>query len=225
MGVLQRFSQIMSANINALLDKCEDPAKMIDQILREMNENLAEVKSTTASVMAEEKRCQREVDAVIKERDRWEEVAKKALAAGNEADAKQAVQKNLEARSRLETAEKTLAAAKENTAKMQQMYNKLTSDISELNSRRSLIKSQVSMAKATEKANRINDLADSTDTMEAFGRMEEKSQRMLDEAMAKAELSERPKDEAEELLDKYSGVSSSEVDSELEKLKKEMGLL
>ena len=225
MGVLQRFSQIMSANINALLDKCEDPAKMIDQILREMNENLAEVKSTTASVMAEEKRCQREVDAVIKERDRWEEVAKKALAAGNEADAKQAVQKNLEARTRLETAEKTLAAAKENTAKMQQMYNKLTSDISELNSRRSLIKSQVSMAKATEKANRINDLADSTDTMEAFGRMEEKSQRMLDEAMAKAELSERPKDEAEELLDKYSGVSSSEVDSELEKLKKEMGLL
>ena len=56
MGGLQRFSQIMSANINALLDKCEDPAKMIDQYLREMNENLAEVKSTTASLMAEEKR-------------------------------------------------------------------------------------------------------------------------------------------------------------------------
>lgn len=224
MGVLQRFSQIMSANINALLDKCEDPAKMIDQILREMNENLAEVKVATASVMAEEKRCQREADAIGKEKENWEEVAKKALNAGNEEDAKKALEKKLEAQSRLETAEKTLAAAKENTAKMQQMYNKLTSDISELNNRRSLIKSQVSMAKATEKANKINDLADSTDTMEAFNRMEEKSQRMLDEAMAKAELSEEPKDEAEDLMEKYSGVSSSDVDSELEKLKKEMGM-
>ena len=41
----------MSANINALLDKCEDPVKMIDQTLREMNENLAEVKSATASIL------------------------------------------------------------------------------------------------------------------------------------------------------------------------------
>ncbi len=224
MGILQRFTQIMSANINALLDKCEDPAKMIDQILREMNENLAEVKTTTASIMAEEKRCQRAVDAALEEKAKWEEVAKKALAAGNEDDAKKALEKKLQVQSGLETAEKTLAAARENTAKMQQMYSKLTSDISELNNRRALIKSQVSMAKATEKANKINDLADSADTMEAFSRMEEKSQRMLDEAMAKAELSEQPKDEAEDLLDKYSGVSSSDVDSELEKLKKEMGM-
>ena len=224
MGVLQRFSQIMSANINALLDKCEDPAKMIDQYLREMNENLAEVKSTTASLMAEEKRCQRDVDAITADKSKWEDVAKKALAAGNEEDAKKALANKLEIEGRLAVAEKTLATAKANTDKMQQMYNKLVSDISELKNRRALIKSQVSMAKATEKANEINDLADSSEAMNAFGRMEDKAQRMLDEAMAKAELDAEPADESEDLLDKYAGNSSADVDAELAKLKKEMGL-
>ena len=54
MGVLQRFSDIMAANINALLDKAEDPEKMIDQTLRKLREDLAEVKKETANVIANE---------------------------------------------------------------------------------------------------------------------------------------------------------------------------
>ena len=56
MGILSRFAKIMEANINDLLDKCEDPAKMVDQTLRDLNENLAEVKKETAGVIAEETR-------------------------------------------------------------------------------------------------------------------------------------------------------------------------
>ena len=48
MGILTRFTDIMKSNINALLDKCEDPAKMIDQTLRDLREDLAEVKKETA---------------------------------------------------------------------------------------------------------------------------------------------------------------------------------
>ena len=44
MGILSRFGDIVQANVNAVLDKMEDPSKMIDQYLRELNENLAEVK-------------------------------------------------------------------------------------------------------------------------------------------------------------------------------------
>ena len=61
MGVIQRFADIMSANINALLDKAEDPSKMIDQYLRNLQKDLENVKEETASVMAEEKRCEREL--------------------------------------------------------------------------------------------------------------------------------------------------------------------
>ena len=54
MGILSRFGDIMSSNVNAILDKMEDPAKMIDQMLLNMNKDLAQVKVETAGVMAEE---------------------------------------------------------------------------------------------------------------------------------------------------------------------------
>ena len=62
MGILQRFKDIMASNINALLDKAEDPEKMIDQTLRNLTKDLAEVKKETAAVMADEQRCKRERD-------------------------------------------------------------------------------------------------------------------------------------------------------------------
>ena len=62
MSILKRFSDIMSSNINALLDKAEDPIKMIDQLMRNLNDDLNKVKAETASVMAEETRAKRELD-------------------------------------------------------------------------------------------------------------------------------------------------------------------
>ena len=59
MGILERFTDIIKANINDLLDRAEDPAKMIDQYLRDLTENLAEVKKETAGVMAQESRARR----------------------------------------------------------------------------------------------------------------------------------------------------------------------
>ena len=83
MGVFQRFGSIMSANINALLDKCEDPEKMIDQYLREATENLAEVKKETAGVMATEAKAKRALDENQAQVAKYTELAKKALLAGN----------------------------------------------------------------------------------------------------------------------------------------------
>ena len=62
MSILSRFSDIVSANINALLEKAEDPAKMIDHYLMKAKEDLAAVKEETAAVMAEEARCKRLMD-------------------------------------------------------------------------------------------------------------------------------------------------------------------
>lgn len=61
-GIFERIGDILSANINAMLDKAEDPGKMVDQYLRNAKEDLAEVRANTAAVMAEEKRCKRIVD-------------------------------------------------------------------------------------------------------------------------------------------------------------------
>ncbi|MFR0831832.1 MAG: PspA/IM30 family protein [Thomasclavelia sp.] len=55
MGILTRFTDIMKSNINALLDKCEDPAKMIDQTLRDLREDLAEVKKKQPTLLLMQK--------------------------------------------------------------------------------------------------------------------------------------------------------------------------
>ena len=89
MGILQRFGDIMSANINALLDKCEDPAKMVDQCLRDLEKDLGKVKAETASVMAEEKSAKRKLDDCEAEIAKMDEYARRAVAAGNDAEAKQ----------------------------------------------------------------------------------------------------------------------------------------
>ena len=79
MGILKRFKDIMSSNINALLDKAEDPEKMIDQYLRDLQEDLRKVKSETATVMAEEQRCKRQLDECDAEIWRTVHLLKKKL--------------------------------------------------------------------------------------------------------------------------------------------------
>ena len=102
MGILDRFTSIVKANINELLDKAEDPEKMVDQYLREMTESLAEVREATAGVMAEEKRCKKLLDENREETEKYEELARKALAAGNEADARVFLAKKQELAGRAE---------------------------------------------------------------------------------------------------------------------------
>ena len=87
MGILTRFKDIMSSNINALLDKAEDPEKMIDQCLRNLNSDLGKVKSETAAVMADEQRAKRQLDECTQEINKIQNYAAKAVSAGNDDDA------------------------------------------------------------------------------------------------------------------------------------------
>ena len=132
MSMLARFNDIVRSNINAILDKMEDPSKMIDQYLIDMKEDLAEVKRETASVMAEEKRTKRLVDENKEEVEKYTELAKKALMAGNEEDAKVFLEKKVSVESAGAGLNTAYAAAHENAVKMRQMHDKLTSDIETL---------------------------------------------------------------------------------------------
>ena len=85
-NILERFNTIIKSNINALLDKAEDPAKMIDQYLLDLRESLAEVKKETAGVMAEEARCRRAYEENQRDVEKYEGLAKRALSAGSEED-------------------------------------------------------------------------------------------------------------------------------------------
>lgn len=226
MGIISRFADIMEANINALLDKCEDPAKMIDQTLRKLNEELAQVKNETAAVMAEEKSAKRRVDELQAEIDKYDSSARKAIQAGNEGDARKLLARKQELQNQKVTADSTYAVASANADKMRQMYNKLTADINTLNSRRENIKAQVSMAKAQDRVTKVAAEVGKSNAADTFSRMEAKAQRMLDESTARAELSqtELAGDATAELADKYASGTDKSVDDEMARIKAEMGI-
>lgn len=202
----------------------EDPSKMIDQSLLDMREDLAEVKRETAGVMAEGARTKRLVDENKAEVEKYIELAKKALTAGNEADAKVFLEKKIKLEIQGASLNTAFFAAHENTARMRQLHDKLTSDIEDLESRRAAIKAKVSIAKTQETVNKFTSGYDKAQgTIEAFERMEEKADNMLDRANAMAELNTEPVDEAKALEGKYS-TQGVDVDAELTKLKNELGL-
>ena len=226
-GILERFKTIMSSNINALLDKMEDPEKMIDQYLRDMEKDLGSVKAETVAVMAQESAAKRKVAECEDEIKKMENYAKKALQAGNEADARMFLEKKESIKIKLDSLEKEKMIAVENSLKMREMHDKLTSDIQKLNAKRNEIKAKIKMAKSAEKINSMTSSTGISGKMDSFNSIEEKIDRMLDEANASIELNSPKKDEVDDLMKKYDSgesESSSAVDEELERLKKEMGL-
>lgn len=229
MGILQRFKDIMSANVNAVLDKAEDPVKMVDQYMRDLESDLGKVKAETASVMAEEKRTKREFDENREEIEKMDRYARKALMAGNEADARTFLEKKTELTAREDILLKSWQQAKNNADSMKQMHDKLGKDLSDLRSRKEAIKAKMTLAKTQEKLNKIGSSFDgAADRMSDFDRMEAKADQMLDQASAMAELNQKMDDEnsVENLMSKYDDNSgqNSKVDDDLEALKKELGL-
>lgn len=209
MGILSRANDILRSNINALLDKAEDPEKMVNQYLRDALSDLAKVKSETAGVMAEETRAKKALDANNDNIVRYEALAAKALAAGDEGDAL----KFLEEQTRYEESGKslldtyTLAAA--NAAKMRELYNKLTDDIRILESRRNAIIAKASVAKAQERVNKFGGSEKYGRSMTKFDELERKIDQKLDKALAEAELNTIPQSELSQLEAKYTAHSAT----------------
>ncbi len=224
MSILKRITNILEANIQTLLDKAEDPEKMIEQYLRQAVEDLEEVKKETAGIMAEESRARRVYDENIAEVEKYLDLAKKALAASNEADAKVFIDKKQQLEQNGESLKKMYELAKSNAVKMRKMHDKLIEDIDILHSKRDELKAKLKIAETQEIANNIASSAnDAKSTLNDFARMEDKINQMLDVADATAQLEGDLQHEAETLEEKYDTDNTS-VDKELSDLKKSMGL-
>ncbi|HJG61905.1 MAG TPA: PspA/IM30 family protein [Enorma massiliensis] len=226
MGMLDRFTDIIKANVNDLLDRAEDPSKMVDQYLRDLTESLAEVKQETAGVMAEEARTERQVKENEADISKYDSLARAALEAGNEDDARTFLAKKQQLVTKGEGLRAAAEAAHENATKMREMHDKLVGDIEQLKSRREAIKAKVAVAKTQDKVNKMSSAGDrAAGAMSAFDRMEAKADEMLDRSNAMSELSSEPADAAAELEKKYAdSASTAAVDAELARLKEEMGL-
>ena len=226
MGIISRFKDIMAANINALLDKAEDPEKMIDQTMRNLTRDLGEVKEQTAAVMADEQRCKRELDQCNSDIAKMQSDAEKALLAGNEADATKFLEQKAQLSVKQASLQQTYDVAAANAMKMRQMHDKLVKDINELNTRRDAIKAKMKVAKTQQQLNKMTaNITDSSSSIAAFERMEAKANSMLDQANAMTELNMSTEESGvDSLAAKYDAAPDAAVADELAALKAKMGL-
>ncbi|CAG7644169.1 PspA/IM30 family protein [Paenibacillus allorhizosphaerae] len=201
MGILSRFRDIMVSNVNALLDKAEDPEKTIGDYMRSLNSDLGKVKAETASVLAEERRAKRTLDECAAEIKKLRRYAEKAVETGNEDDAGKFLEKAAALAAKEAPLQAAYDLASSNAASMRQMQEKLVSDIGELEARYAELKGKMAATKVQQRLNRIGSpLGGINDSV--FAELEEKVESTYNEAMAITELRAGAKGNLDEELAK-----------------------
>jgi phage shock protein A len=178
MGIFTRFRDIVSANLNAMLDKAEDPEKLIKLMIREMEDTLVEIKASCAGSIASRTRVEREVEEVQAKYDRWTDRAEMAMAKEREDLAREALLEKRQAKERLESLEQQ----REN---LNGVVNQYREDIGELEGKLAQARKKYHVlvqrheqakqkAKAQTEIKRVND----TDAFVKFERFEGRIDRM-----------------------------------------------
>ncbi|MEC0181949.1 PspA/IM30 family protein [Paenibacillus peoriae] len=214
MGILSRFRDIMKVNVNAILDKVDDPEKIIDDYMRNLNSDLDKVRAETASVLADERRAKRAWDECRAEINKLQHYASKSVEAGNEEEARKFLERKGSQALKLEQLQASYDLASANAAGMKQMQDKLVSDMGQLEARRAELKGKMAVAKAQQALNSMS----SQDSV--FEAMEEKVNRAYDEAMALAELRAETKDNLDNLFAQYE--KSTNAEDELAAIKEKI---
>lgn len=183
MGIFSRLTDIVNANINAILARAEDPEKIIRLIIQEMEDTLVEVRSAAVRIIAERRELERRVETLTREAAEWERKAELALTRGRDDLAVGALQAKARVVQSLEDAQRQLAQVVEGLARQNEDIAKLQAKLTDAKAReRSLVarhKTAAGRLKLREKLHdeRIND---------AFARFEQ-MERALDQAEGKVE--------------------------------------
>lgn len=216
MGIFTRFRDIVSANINSILDKAEDPEKMVRLMIQEMEDTLVEVKANCAGVMAGQKKLERELVAAGRERDDWEAKAQLAVNKGRDDLARAAIAEKRRYQAQVGNIEAELVRTRETVAQFQEDIAQLEAKLADARERQRTIIHRRSVATTRREAQgRIRQL----DTTDAFAKFEAYEQN-IDRLEAEGELvnSLRPKKQSlrEELAELEH---EDEIEQELARIK------
>jgi phage shock protein A len=214
MGIFSRLTDIINSNLNSILDRAEDPEKLIRLVIQEMEDTLVEVRSSTVRTIAERKEAERKLGQLGREMDEWQRKAELALSRDREDLAKGALVAKSKIAEQIEALQHQLAHIEEALAKSSEDIGRLQEKLTDAKKREKAIvlrqKSAANRLKVTTQIHddRIND---------AFARFEQ-VERNLDELEGRAESLDigRRKTLAEEFSDLEA---STKVEQELADLK------
>ncbi|GHE99721.1 phage shock protein PspA [Thalassotalea profundi] len=200
MGMFSRFTDIINANINSMLDKAEHPEKMIKLIITEMEETLVEVRSTAAKHIAEKKSLLRQIRVMETSAANWQEKAERAVNKARDDLAKAALSEKHKAVSEIEFLTKELESLEEFLTAVQEDGQRIQEKLTEAKRRQeALILRQQSAhvrLKVRERENVYN----------------------IDEALSKFERYQQKIDRVEAELEAYDLTKNNDLDSQFKAL-------
>ncbi len=219
MGVFSRLSDILKSNINDLLDKAEDPEKMVKQIIIDMQKELTIATQNLGKAKASERLAQKKMDDAVKISESWESKAKAALSQGNQEMAKQALAKKVKADDDVAAYTEMYQSICTQTEAIEDQVEVLKSKLDEAKSRQAMLIARSQMADTRKALAKSQGGFDGASALEKFDRMEEKIQRKEAEADAFAEIGGND----DELVESFDQIEKdAKVDAELARLMAEM---
>jgi len=189
MGIFDRMGRVISSNVNSLLDKGEDPKKLLELNLDEMGEQLKRGHQDVISAVAEEKRLKKKVDEGDAEVEKWDKRAELALKAGDEGLAREALKQKKRVQGERDLAEKVRAEQRDIALKMKDELQRMEQKLEELKLRKGTLAARAEQAKSGGGTEALG-ARGGTNAFENFRRMESKIEGKEAENSAMSEVEE-----------------------------------
>ncbi|MGV2872621.1 phage shock protein PspA [Colwellia sp. E150_009] len=216
MGIFSRFTDIINSNINSLLDKAEDPAKMVRLIIQEMEDTLVEVRSSSAKTLADKKELTRQVTRFENEAQQWQEKAELALSKDRDDLARAALMEKKKSTENSQSLVQELVHVEEHIAKLQDEISQLQDKLADAKTRQKAIIMREKTVNSRLKVKQNIDSNKVNDALSRFDRYESK----IDNIEAQVESYDLGR---KSLSDEIAELESNEkVDDELASLKAKM---
>lgn len=216
MGIFTRFRDIISSNINSMLDKAEDPEKMIKLMIHEMEDTLIELKSSCAGVIAGRKKIERKLDEISDKIDLWARRASLAVNKGRDDLAREALIEKRRFQQIGETLENELHEYAGLVDQYHEDIGELESKLNSAKEKKRLLVQRHKRASGKKRAQEEIRRSDSGDTMMRFDKLESRIEQME----AEAELVNTPgKPTVEDEFDTLA--ADDDIEKELAKIKAE----
>lgn len=215
MGFLDRLSRVIRANLTNLVSQAEDPEKILEQTVIEMQDELVRLRQAVAQAIATQKRTERQASQSAATADEWYQRAQLALQKGDEPLAREALARRKSYQDTADALRSQLGQQAAIVSKLKQNMVTLESKLSEAKTKKDMYIARARSAKASQQLNEMLNRTGTNKTIEAFERMEEKVMQMEAQAEATAELASG--DDVEKQFRALE--SGGDIDAELASLK------
>ncbi|MDJ0657183.1 MAG: phage shock protein PspA [Xanthomonadales bacterium] len=215
MGIFSRLTDIINANINSLLDKAEDPEKIVRLMIQEMEDTLVEVRSTAAKAIADKKERSRALNYLEQEAIDWEQKAELALRKDRDDLAKAALVEKTKVNERIEALKKEVGAINDHLEKLNEDISKLQAKLNDAKNRQRTLAMR---HKAAHSQLKVRNQIHGTKIDDVLNRFEN-AERKIDEVESEAESLDMGQNRtlSDEILDLERG---EQIEAELSSLKK-----